>query len=131
MDLDTLLEDFEMFDDWRERYQYLIDLGRSLPPMEAGHKTEANLVKGCQSQVWLTARQDEQGHIQLQADSDSAIVKGLCAVILALYSGKTPQELGQIEVEDIFERMGLHQHLSPNRRSGFFSMVQRVQALAA
>jgi cysteine desulfuration protein SufE len=81
--------------------------------------------------VWLTVRQDEQQRIALQADSDSAIVKGLCAVILALYSGKTPQEIGQVQVDDLFERMGLHQHLSPNRRSGFFSMVQRVQALAA
>jgi cysteine desulfuration protein SufE len=126
MDLQTLLDDFDLFEDWRERYQYLIDLGRKLPPLDDAYKIDAHLVRGCQSQVWLLLDSDGE-RLHLRADSDAAIVKGLCALIVALYEDRTLAEIAAIDVEAIFNRLGLHQHLSPNRRSGFFSMVQRVQ----
>lgn len=128
--VEELVEDFALFDDWEERYRYLIDLGRSLPPMDEALKTETTLVRGCTSRVWLVAQQKgDQYHFI--ADSDAHIVRGLIGLLLRVYQDKTAAEIGQIDIKAAFEEIGLNQHLSPNRRNGFFSMVERIQALAS
>ena len=132
MDAATLIETFELFDDWEERYRYLIDLGRKLPPMPEADKNEVTKVRGCVSQVWMTSS-IEAGPpptLHFVADSDAHIVKGLVAILLALYSGRTAEEILATDIKDIFGQLGLEQHLSPNRRNGFFSMVERIHRTA-
>ena len=129
-DLEELKENFALFDDWEERYKYLIDLGKSLPAMPETLKTEETLVKGCTSRVWLICETDAQGAYHFTADSDAHIVRGLIAILLGAYEGKMAQEIAQVDVDAAFEEIGLNQHLSPNRRNGFFAMVERVRALA-
>ncbi len=129
--LEELVENFSLFEDWEERYRYLIDLGRTLPEMDAAHKTDKTLVKGCTSRVWMIAEKDEQGRFHIIADSDAHIVRGLIAVLLSAYQDKTAQEMHSIDVENAFREIGLDQHLSPNRRNGFFAMVGRVKSLSS
>lgn len=131
LNLEELLENFEMFDDWEERYSYLIDLGKQLPQLPPEDYTEANKVNGCMSQVWMIAHvneQDGQQRLQILADSDAHIVKGLIAILLVVYSGKTPEEIAEIDIQDIFERLELASHLSMNRRNGFYAMVERIKS---
>ena len=129
MSPDEMIERFSFFDDWQERYRYIIDLGMKLPPLDAVHKTEDNKVRGCMSQVWMT--HNRQGDaLHFSADSDSHIVKGLISLLLALYSGRTSAEVLEVDIEHVFGSIGLDQHLSPNRRNGFYSMVGRIRAVA-
>lgn len=128
MDIDELAKTFSLFDDWEERYEYLIDLGRHLEPMDDALKTDAVKVQGCMSQVWLVLRWDEAGRLVMQADSDAQIVKGLIAVLRLMFADKTQDEIAAFDVEGTFARLGLEQHISPNRRNGFFSMVEKVRA---
>lgn len=130
MSIDTLLERMERLDDWQERYRYLIALGKKLPDLAAEHKTEAHRVEGCVSKVWLVLERVDGESMHFAADSDSAIVKGLIVLVLALYSGKTPQEIVATDVDAAFARIGLDQHLSPNRRNGFYSMVLYIKRMA-
>ncbi|MAZ75994.1 MAG: hypothetical protein CMH31_01680 [Micavibrio sp.] len=130
LELQDLQENFTLFDDWEDRYRYLIDLGKELPPMDEALKTEETLVKGCMSRVWMIAETSENGSIHFTADSDAHIVRGLIALVLVAYQGKTPEEIGIIDIEETFKKIGLDQHLSPNRRNGFFAMVERVKALS-
>lgn len=133
MQLDELADTFEMLGDWEERYRYLIELGRKLPPLAEADHNEANKVRGCMSQVWLTA-QTEPGpplRLRFQGDSDAHIVKGLIAVLLMLYSDRTPREILDTDLGEAFARLGLDGHLSMNRRNGFYSMVERIKAIAA
>ena len=125
-----LIDNFSLFTDWEEKYQYLIELGQSLPPMPAEDKTEEHKVQGCQSQVWITARQ-EGNKFFFTADSDAFIVRGLEAVLLSLIDGQTAAFIRNLDIEQIFGELGLADHLSPTRRNGFFSMVERVRALVA
>jgi len=127
--LEELIENFSLFDDWEDRYRYLIDLGKKLPPMDETLKTEQTIVKGCTSQVWLICRSNE-GQYQFIGDSDAHIVRGLMAVLFCAYQGKTAEEIGQVDIEQSFGEMGLNAHLSPNRRNGFFAMVERIRALS-
>ena len=129
--LTDLKENFAMFDDWNGRYEYLIDLGRKLPPMEEALKTDATEVKGCVSKVWLHAQKDAEGKFHLAADSDGTITKGLVYIVLSAYDGKAANEIRAIDIHDLFRDVGLEEHLSPNRRNGFFAMVEKIQALAA
>lgn len=131
MTIDEIVDNFALFDDWEDRYRYLIDLGGKLPPMPESLKIEENKVRGCMSQVWMVLNWDASTRLTILADSDAQIVKGLIAVLLALYTGKTAEEAKNLNIEDIFSRLGLDQHLSPNRRNGFFSMVERVKTFAA
>ena len=126
--IDEAVENFSLFDDWEERYRYLIDLGRDLPHMDDASKTEDSLVRGCTSRVWLISS-EKGGVITFQADSDAHIVRGLIALLLAAYDGKTKDEIAAIDIEKKFAEIGLDQHLSPNRRSGFFAMVERIKLL--
>ena len=132
MDVDELVEDFELLGDWEERYRYLIDLGRRLPPMPDGEKTEASKVRGCMSQVWLTAqfRPGPPPTLELHGDSDAHIVKGLIALLFKLYAGLTPRQIAELDVKSIFERLGLENQITLNRRNGFYAMVERIRALA-
>lgn len=128
--LEDIIENFSLFDDWEGRYQYLIDLGNDVPPMEDALKTEATEVRGCVSKVWLHYNKDSSGKFHFHADSDGKITKGLVYVVLAAYDGKTADEIRGVNIEEEFAKLGLDQHLSPNRRNGFFAMVERIRALA-
>ncbi len=133
MDLNELKETFEFIDDWEERYRILIDLGRQLPEFPEAERTEANRVDGCTSNVWLVCRHDESDPQRLifLADSDAFIVKGLIALVLMAYSGATPEEIQDTDIRDLFRQLGLERNLSPNRRDGFYAMVDRIHELAA
>ncbi|MEO9592450.1 SufE family protein [Rhodopirellula bahusiensis] len=130
--IEELYEEFEDLPDWDERCDYLIDLGFNLPELPAEAKTEDNRVHGCQSNVWLVAdiKKSNPPTVEFLANSDAVIVNGLIAVIAALYSRKTPQEIISINAEEAFKKLGLERHLSPQRRNGLYSMVQRVRELA-
>lgn len=130
MDAAELVDDFQLFDDWEDRYAYLIDLGRRLPPLDDAEKTRANKVDGCLSQVWFVRRDAGDGRLWFDADSDSTIVRGLIGVIRVLYLGRTPAEVAAVDVERVFADIGLQEHLTVNRRNGFFSMIGRVRRFA-
>jgi cysteine desulfuration protein SufE len=132
VDVDQLIENFAMLGPWEERYRYLIELGRKLPPMPEGEKTEATKVRGCMSQVWLTSRFDAgpPPQLALRGDSDAHIVKGLIALLFKLYDGRTPKEILALDVHAVFERLGLENHITLNRRNGFYAMVERIRSLA-
>lgn len=128
--LNELVENFALFDDWEERYRYLIDIGRALPHLDESQRREVNLVRGCTSQVWMMA-DIQDGVFHLQADSDAHIVRGLVAILMAAYDGKTIQDARAVDIQTAFEDIGLDQHLSANRRSGFTAMVERISVLLA
>ncbi|MDT8398514.1 MAG: SufE family protein [Pseudomonadales bacterium] len=117
------------FDSWEERYQYIIDLGREVPPMAVAKKTDEHIVRGCQSQVWLDSVQ-EDGRLWFEVDSDAFIVKGLLGVILAAYNGKTPAEILAFDIESYFDELDLIRHLSTTRGNGLRALVQKIQAEA-
>jgi cysteine desulfuration protein SufE len=126
-----IAEDFELFDDWRERIEYVLDLGRNLVPFPEEHRTEANQVRGCQSQVWMVAALDPaSGRMRIQADSDAFIVKGLIALLLRLYADRRPEEILE-HPPRVFEEIGLGAHLSPTRANGLHAMIKRLRQLAA
>jgi cysteine desulfuration protein SufE len=131
MNIDEIADNFGLFEDWEDRYRYLIDLGGRLPPMPEALKTEENRVRGCMSQVWMVMEWDESKRFSMLADSDAQIVKGLIAVLYAAFQGKTAPESSAIDIDAIFSRLGLNEHLSPNRRNGFFAMVERIRVFIA
>ncbi|GJL84555.1 MAG: cysteine desulfuration protein SufE [Micavibrio sp.] len=127
--IEEVTENFSLFDDWEERYRYLIDLGRELPAMDESLKTDKNFVQGCTSRVWMQADvKDDVFHFV--ADSDAHIVRGLIALLMIAYQDKNVGEIAGVDIEGMFKEIGLDQHLSPNRRSGFFAMVERIKKLA-
>ncbi len=129
-----LLETFALLDTWEDRYGYLIDLGRELAPLDAAHKTEENRVHGCQSNVWMVAEAhptDTGVVIEFQAESDSAIVQGLIAILTKIYSGQPAEKILTFDIQHFLEQLGLSQHLSVNRRNGLYGMVRRIKLLAA
>ncbi len=128
---DALVEAFEMFDSWEDRYRFLIDLGRKLPPLPDEARTEANRVHGCQSQVWLVAQAKDDDTITFIADSDSTLVKGLIAVLRKVYEGQSARDVLGFDIEAFLERLGLNQHLSMSRRNGLFGMVKKIKTIAA
>ncbi len=130
MTTDELIERFSLFDEWEERYAYIIQLGRKMPAFPESARTEANKVRGCVSQVWMVSENVGETLV-IQGDSDAFIVKGLVAILVALYSGLTPEEIAAVDVEKVFADLDLVEHLTPNRRNGFFSMVQRIRAFGS
>ena len=124
--LEDIQDNFSLFDDWEERYRYLIDLGRRLPDMPEAQKTDDPLVKGCTSRVWLHVKKDDNGVFTFDPDSDAHIVRGLIALLLSAYNGKTADQIAQVNIDDFFSAIGLDQHLSPNRRNGLFAMVEKI-----
>ena len=129
MTLDELKSDFALLTDWQDRYQYVIDLGKNLPPMPDADKNETNRVVGCLSQVWLKPVQTTPT-MQFLADSDAHIVKGLIGVLMVIYNDRPSAEIIATSIEPIFAELGLEEHLSPNRRNGFFAMVEKIQGYA-
>ena len=130
MSFDDIRADFEFLEDWDDRYKYLIDLGRNLAPYPEAARDEAHKVKGCASQVWLHAG-DENGVTVLHGDSDAHIVRGLVALLIALYSGKTPDEMLAIDPGAELSSFDLDGHLTPQRSNGLHSMVKRIREIAA
>lgn len=130
--LDDIMADFELLDDWEDRYRYVIELGRGLPPLPEDKRTPQNKVQGCASQVWLSTSLEQVGTggpavLHFVGDSDAQIVKGLIAILFALYSGKRADEILKIDAAEAFARMGLKDHLTPQRSNGFMSMVERIR----
>ena len=126
---EELIEEFRFFDDWMDRYQYLIDLGRRLPEFPQAERVDANKIRGCQSQVWFVAKEKE-GRLEFRAISDAAIVSGLIAVLLRIYSGKKPQEILDTP-PDFVKALQLEAHLSPTRSNGLASMLKAIRDFAA
>lgn len=127
---DEIRETFELLDSWEDRYRYVIDLGKTLDPLPDAARTEDNKVRGCASQVWVETIPGEgaDGRIlSFRGDSDAHIVKGLVALILALYSGKTPKAILDVDALAIFRELGLAEHLTPQRSNGVRSMVDRIR----
>ena len=130
MDLVQLKDTFEFFDDWEDKYKFVIDLGREIPDMDAGDKIEANLIRGCQSQVWLTHRRCPDGTLEFSIDSDAFIVRGLISIVLLAFNAKQPEEILSFDIEALFEELELLQHLSLTRGNGLRAMIQRVRGIA-
>jgi cysteine desulfuration protein SufE len=134
--INEIIENFGFLEDWEDRYRYLIELGKDLPQLSESETTEDNRVKGCASQVWVVTSVDHSGIepvLSFKGQSDAHIVKGLVALTLALYSGKTAREILGIDALDLFRRLGLAEHLTPQRSNGVRSMVERIRrdAIAA
>jgi len=125
---DEIIAEFEGFDDWMDRYQYIIEMGNAMPALDEQYKTASNLIDGCQSRVWLQADYND-GAIHFSADSDAIIVKGIISMLLRVLSDRTPQEILDADLYFI-ERIGLHQHLSPTRSNGLLAMVKQIRAYA-
>lgn len=131
--LDELIEEFEFLGDWEARCDYLIDLGFELPKLPDEEKIEQNRVHGCQSNVWLIASQNKKTEpttIEFLANSDAMIVNGLIAVLMAIYNRKTPEEIIDTNIDEIFHKLELDRHLSPARKNGLSGMVKRVRQIA-
>ena len=132
LNLDRIATTFESLDDWEQRFAYLLDLGKKLPPMDATDRIEANRVHGCQATVFLKPTiEGTPPRIQYSAWADAPTVCGLIAILLTMYSGKTIDEIGAINAPAYFQRLGLESHLSPTRRNGLHAMIQRIRNIAA
>jgi cysteine desulfuration protein SufE len=132
MALDDIQSDFALLDDWEDRYRYVIELGRTLEPMGADEHSDANKVRGCASQVWLATdvEGDDRGDKRLtfRGDSDAHIVRGLIAILFAIYSGRTAKDILATDVQGVLGGLGLRDHLTPQRSNGLNSMVERIRA---
>jgi cysteine desulfuration protein SufE len=132
MNIDEIVDNFTLLDEWDDRYRYLIELGRTLPPLAEADHVDANKVQGCASQVWLTTTVTPDGAagptLTFGGDSDAHIVRGLIAILFALYSGKPAREIGTLDAVALFEKLGLRDHLTPQRSNGFRAMVNRIQS---
>ncbi|ONF43157.1 Fe-S metabolism protein SufE [Marinobacter lutaoensis] len=130
--LKDVLDAFEFLDDWEERYAYIIDLGKQLPPFPDEARVEDNYVHGCQSQVWLIHHYDDaRDRLYLLIDSDAMIVRGLAAIILVALNGKSPRDLLTTDIDELFEQLDLFRHISPTRGNGLRAMVSRIRDIAA
>lgn len=132
MGIQELIDDFAFLDEWEDRYRYVIELGKGLEPLSDAEHSPANKVEGCVSQVWLVneTRKDAAGQtlLHFRGDSDAHIVRGLIAILMQLYSDKTPAEILDIDAREVFAKLGLNEHLTPQRSNGLYSMVARIQA---
>ena len=132
--IDDIVENFALLDEWDDRYRYLIELGRTLPPMAESNHTDANKVQGCASQVWLVTHVEPGAAsgpvLRFEGDSDAHIVRGLVAVLMALYSGKAARDILATDALELFDRIGLRDKLTPQRSNGLRSMVERIRAEA-
>ena len=130
--IDDIVDDFSLLDEWDDRYRYVIELGRTLEPMEDSARTDATKVMGCVSQVWLTSETEATTppRLTFKGESDAHIVRGLVAILIALYSGKAAREILATDALDLFDRIGLRENLTPQRSNGLRSMVERIRAEA-
>ena len=129
--IDDIIENFSLLDEWDDRYRYLIELGRTLPPLSDADRSNANKVQGCASQVWLATKVQPNGAggpvLSFDGDSDAHIVRGLIAVLFTLFSGKHARDILTTDAIALFEKLGLREHLTPQRSNGFRSMVERIR----
>ncbi len=125
---EEIIDEFSMFDEWDERYQYVIDLGKTLPLIEEQFKTDENVIKGCQSKVWLHA-EEKDGKVIFTADSDAILTKGLIAVFIRVFSEQTPEAILAADT-DFVDEIGLKEHLSPTRANGLVSMIKQIKMYA-
>ncbi len=125
---DEIISEFSLFDDWEGKYEYIIDIGKKLPPLDEKHKTEENIIKGCQSRVWLQPEIKGQ-KVVFEGDSDAVIVKGLAGLLIRVLSGHTPEEIAKADVYFI-DRIGMAQHLAQTRANGLFSMLKQMKMYA-
>lgn len=130
--VDEFVENFDFLEDWDARYAYLVELGESLPPLDEALRTEENRVQGCLSKVWVTPipEPEDSSRLRYVGDCDTAIIKGVLAVLIELMSGRTPSEIEALDVDDLFERIQLAEHLSPNRHFGIYAIVELMKAQA-
>jgi cysteine desulfuration protein SufE len=124
--IDDIIADFEFIDDWEERYRYIIELGKALEPLPEADHTDDNKVRGCASQVWLVTHA-QNGMLHFVGDSDAHIVRGLVAIVIAIFSDKTPAEILAIDPEPLFDRLQLREHITPQRSNGVKSMILRIK----
>lgn len=127
--LDEIRESFAFFDNWEDRYKFIIDLGRGIPPMAEALKIDANIVRGCQSQVWIDHRL-EDGRLYFTLDSDAMIVRGLIAIVLSAFDGRTPDAILAYDIDGLFRDLDLLRHLSPTRGNGLVALVRRIREIA-
>lgn len=127
---EEIVETLSFFDSWEDRYRYMIDLGKEIPTMESSLKTDDRLVPGCQSQVWINWKKDNQLFL-FEVDSDALIVKGLLAIVMAAYNEKTKTEILEFDIEGYFAQLDLIKHLSPTRGNGLKAMVEKIKRIAA
>ncbi len=130
MDLEELKETFSFFDDWEDKYKFIIDLGKDLTPLADADKTDVNLIRGCQSQVWLT-HQMVEGKLQFQLDSDAHIVRGLSAVVLIASNNQSVEQITALDLDGLFNELDLLAHLSVTRGNGLRSMIEKIKHIAA
>jgi len=132
MKIEDIRENFALLDDWDDRYRYVIELGRTLDPMPESEHSAANKVQGCASQVWLSKQMERNGPgepvLKYRGDSDAHIVRGLIAILLTLYSGRTPQQILSTDAIAVFDEFGFREHLTPQRSNGLRAMVERIRA---
>ncbi|MDP7030396.1 MAG: SufE family protein [Phycisphaerales bacterium] len=128
--LDELKEAFAFLDDWEDRYRYIMDLGAKLQPLDAEDRIDANLVHGCQSTVWVVLKRTRDA-VDMTADSDSQLVKGLAAIVICALQGRTPKAIIDFDLDALFAELRLHEHLSPTRSNGLHGMVRQVRSRAA
>ena len=129
--IDQIIADFDLLDDWEDRYRYVIELGRGLPPLPENERTDANKVRGCASQVWLSTHSvagDGRVLLRFAGDSDALIVRGLVAIAIALFDGKTPQAILSTDAEVVFDSLDLRAHLTAQRSNGLRSLVDRIRS---
>jgi cysteine desulfuration protein SufE len=131
--IDTIKSDFEFLDDWEDRYRYIIELGREMPPLNDTDKTAVNKVDGCASQVWLVSEKQNSKPVTLSfhGDSDAHIVRGLVAIITSAFTGKTPQDIIALNADVLLKSLGLDAHLSQQRSNGLRAMIRRIKSEAA
>jgi cysteine desulfuration protein SufE len=132
MSLDTIRSDFALLDDWEDRYRYVIELGRELPPLGEALRTDANKVRGCASQVWIASElrtvADGEERLVFRGDSDAHIVRGLIAILFAIVDGKSPEAILAIDANAVFSGLGLREHLTPQRSNGVVAMIERIRS---
>ena len=125
---EEIIDEFSMFDDWMERYEYIIELGKTLPLIDKNHKTEDNIIKGCQSKVWVNGEMIED-KIVFTADSDAILTKGIIAILIRTFSNQSPQDILDANT-DFIDEIGLKEHLSPTRANGLVSMIKKIKMYA-
>jgi cysteine desulfuration protein SufE len=129
-EINQIIEDFDTFNDWQEKYFYIIDLGKKLPKLEESQRIDANKIIGCVSQVWLVSTKKKEKYY-FGADSDAFIVKGLLAIVLRIFSGKTKEQILNNNFHELFNNLGLATHLTPSRSNGLFSIVKKIISIAS
>ena len=129
MELAEIRESFEFFDDWEDKYRFILEIGRDLPEMDEGHRIEENLIRGCQSQVWLV-HEIEDNKLRFQIDSDAHIVRGLLKILLAAINNLSPSDINKTNLESLFEELGLMAHLSMSRGNGLRAMISKINQIA-